>query len=432
MHRKRILILGAGLAGLSAAWHLQKRGLSCRIFEKELEIGGLSRSRKINGFTFDHSGHLLHFKNRYTFNLAKNLLGDNLIQHQRNAWVYSHNRYIQYPFQANLSGLPPLAAKECLSGFIRASRDRYCKNKKDVNFLRWLNFTFGKGITKRFMVPYNNKFWTMPAQKLTCGWVDDFVPVPSLTQVIEGSAGKSQRQFGYNAHFWYFKKGGINQLPLALADQIKNIHTNCLVQEINLDKKEIKLTSGNKERFDYLISTVPLPELAHIIQGLPNPVASLFKKLRWNSIFNLNLGAEKINCAGRHWVYFPQKEISFFRVGFFHNFSAKLTPPKKNSLYAEVSYSESKPLDKAKIILRIREDLEKIGILPKAQTILAQDINDIKYGYPIYDLNYCRAREAILRYLMQNNIIPCGRYGSWRYMSMEDVILNGKNIADSV
>ena len=69
MAKKRIIILGAGLAGLSTAWHLQRRGLDCQVYEKEPEVGGLCRSKNIGGFTFDFDGHLLHFKHNYTFNL---------------------------------------------------------------------------------------------------------------------------------------------------------------------------------------------------------------------------------------------------------------------------------------------------------------------------------------------------------------------------
>ncbi len=112
MARKRIFILGAGLTGLSAAWHLQKRGIDCQIFEKEPEVGGLCRSKKIGGFTFDCDGHLLHFKHRYTLNLIKNLLKNNLTEHQRNAWIYAFDTYVHYPFQANLYGLPPSVVKE--------------------------------------------------------------------------------------------------------------------------------------------------------------------------------------------------------------------------------------------------------------------------------------------------------------------------------
>lgn len=427
MGKKRVIILGAGLAGLSAAWHLQKKGIECIVFEKEKEAGGLCRSKNINGFTFDYSGHLLHFKHKWTFNFVRNLLGDNLAQHKRNSWVYSHNRYIPYPFQANLYRLPSSAAKECLSGFVQASKNNH--RKKNGNFLGWINQTFGQGIAKHFMVPYNTKFWTVSPEELTCEWLDGFIPVPSLGQIIDGTIRDSHKQFGYNAKFWYPEKGGINQLPLALAAEIKGIYTKCPVTEIDLHKKTIKTNSGNRERFDYLISTLPLPEIPSLVKNLLKPMRSLFRRLKWNSILNLNLGLEKNDSSGRHWVYFSQKDICFFRIGFFHNFSSNLAPAHKSSLYIEVSYSRDKPIDKSNIILRIREDLKRTGIISQNDKISIQDVNDIKYAYPIYDSNYKLARENLLKFLNQKNVISCGRYGSWRYLSMEDVLLDGRDIA---
>ena len=428
MPKKRILILGAGLAGLSAAWHLQKKGIDCQIFERESEIGGLCRSKKIKGFTFDYDGHLLHFRHQYTFNLIRRLLGDNLKEHKRNSSIYSYGRYARYPFQANLYGLPSQIARECLMGFIEISKNGHPTNP--AIFLDWINQTFGKGIAKHFMIPYNTKFWTLPPKDLTCEWLDGFIPVPSLSQIIEGTIEESQRQFGYNARFFYPKRGGIKQLPLAMAGQIKNIYTNCQIIGINLIKKEIIMTSGDKEKFDYLVSTIPLPELPCMIKELPPKTKSAFSKLRWNSIFNLNLGIDSKDYDGQHWIYFPQKGLCFFRIGFPHNFSAHLVPSGKSSLYVEVSYSENKPINRNNIVLRIKEDLKKAGLLTPADRICLEDINDIKYGYPIYDINYRKARGEILKFLNQNNIISCGRYGSWRYMSMEDVILDGKKVAE--
>jgi len=428
--KKRIVILGAGLAGLSTAWHLRKKGIACQIFEKESEAGGLCRSKNIAGFTFDYDGHLLHFKHRYTFNLIKSLLKNNLVEHQRSAWVYSFGRYSRYPFQANLYGFPSPVIKNCLLGFIQISRNGH--NKNSLNFLDWINHTFGKGISRYFMIPYNTKFWTVPPQELTCEWLDGFIPVPSLNQIIEGTIKESHRQFGYNARFWYPKEGGISSLSSSFANQLKNIHTDCPVAEINLEKRQIKLASGARERFDYLVSTIPLPEMPFLVKGLPKQVQHLFKRLRWNSIFNLNLGLPKKNTSEKHWIYFPQKDVRFFRVGFPHNFSSCLAPKDKSSLYVEVAYSKDKPVVKNKITPRIIKDLKKTGLLTEGDRICAQDINDIKYGYPIYDKNYTPTRKNILGFLNRNNIISCGRYGSWRYMSMEDVILEGKGIADRI
>ena len=108
------LILGAGLAGLAAGYYLQSMPNAGKhtILEKESQPGGLCRTDEVDGFLFDRSGHFLHLKDPEIAALVRNLLGDNLKQHVRNSWIYSHGTYSRYPFQANLYGLPPEEKKK--------------------------------------------------------------------------------------------------------------------------------------------------------------------------------------------------------------------------------------------------------------------------------------------------------------------------------
>ncbi len=424
MRRKRIVILGAGLAGLSAAWHLQKKGIGALVLEKEPEVGGLARSKAVNGFNFDCDGHLLHFKRHDTFKLVKDLLGGNLKKHKRSAWVYACGRYIPYPFQANLHQLPAAVVQECLLGLAKAARDGL---RQEGNFLDWIYRHFGKGIARHFMVPYNTKFWTLPPERLSCEWLDGFVPLPTLSQMIAGSVEDTPREFGCNSTVWYPKTGGINQLALALAAGLKNIHTHSEVTEIDLKAKKVKISGGESENYDYLISTLPLPELPRLVKNMPRKMKDLFARLNWNSILNVNLGLDKRDGASRHWAYFPQREHCFFRVGFYHNFSSSCAPQGKGALYAEIAYPRGEAPQKKNILARMEADLKNTGLL-NGSRIIASDINEIKYGYPIYDLNYSRARGEIIRYLARARVIPCGRYGSWRYFSMEDSLLDGKRV----
>jgi len=430
MVKKRVIILGAGLAGLSTAWHLKQKGLEPIVFEKEKTVGGLCRSKQVKGFVFDYDGHLLHFRNNYTLGLVKKLLQGNLVQHARSAWINNFGIFSEYPFQANLHALPKAIASECLWGFIHASNSRV--NNSQLNFLKWINATFGKGMAKHFMVPYNQKFWTVPLSQMACSWSDRFIPQPSLGDIVNGFFANSRSSLGYNAIFWYPEKGGIVQLPQAFEKQIGKIFKNCCVSRINLKEKEITVKGAGKQKFDILVMTIPLPELIGMIRPLPDKILKSFKKLRWNSIFNLNLGIEGDCQDGKHWVYFPHKGTSFFRVGFFHNFSDHLSPKGRSSLYAEVSYSKDKPINRRKITQQIINDLKRVGIINKKNRILACDSNDIKYGYPIYDQHYSLVTEAINEFLLANNIMVCGRYGSWQYMSMEDAILDGKRIAEGI
>ncbi|MFA6217637.1 MAG: FAD-dependent oxidoreductase [Candidatus Omnitrophota bacterium] len=431
MVKKRIIILGAGVAGLSAAWHLQKNNIDCHVYEKEDEVGGLCRSQKIENFTFDYCGHVLHFRHAYVFDLIKKMLGGNLAAHRKSAWVHSFGVDTRYPFQANLFGLPHSVVEECLLGFIEAQKSDGKGIGQKQDFSSWIHATFGNGIARHFMIPYNTKFWTIAPEKMTCEWFDGFIPVPTLREVVEGTIEESKRQFGYNARFWYPKQGGISQVPQAFAKGLANICTGIRVTGINLEKKEITLSSGHSQAFDCLISTLPLPEVAKLLHWMPPAARRSFAKLRWNSIYNLNLGFDGAEGSRRHWIYYPKPDVCFFRAGFPHNFSSDLVPAHKSSLYIEVAYSQKKDIDKRSIIARIKKDLKKVGLFSAENHVRVSRGNDIQYGYPLYDRNYNLARSVIVRYLLGKNMFLCGRYGSWRYMSMEDAILDGKNTAES-
>ncbi len=429
MSKKKIIILGGGLSGLSAAWHLQKKKRNCLVFEKESEVGGLCRSKNIKGFIFDYDGHLLHFRHKDSFNFIHQVVGRNLVRHDRNASIYAFSKYLRFPFQANLYGLPPRVVKECLFDFIQTQRRDPRAEKNHLNFSSWIHKTFGKGIARHFMVPYNRKFWTVEPKHLTCEWLDGFVPVPSLSQVIEGTIEESRRQFGYNARFWYPKKGGIQEVARAFASSLKGIYASHRVVKIDMKNKQVHFSHKLRQKYDILIFSLPLPELLHLAQELPPSVVEALKGLEYTSIFNLNLGIGRPRLSDKHWVYFPDKKFIFFRVGFPVNFAPQAAPEGTSSLYVEVAYSQKKPIDKKTICDDIRRDLIRAGILDASDKILAQDLNDIQYGYIIYDQNRRRSLARIRDFLGDNDIYGLGRYGTWSYMSMEDCLLDGKRVA---
>ena len=177
----KIKIIGSGIAGLSAAYHLKS---GYEIFERDSKIGGLCKSENINGFIFDHSIHLLYSKDPYATALIKKVLGKNFSSLTREAWIYYLGKYVRYPFQANTFGLPPDVIKECIMGLIEA---KYVNKIKPTNFEEWINSTFGHGIAKHFMLPYNKKIWAIPTHLLNFNWVKDRIPIPHIEDVVVGS-----------------------------------------------------------------------------------------------------------------------------------------------------------------------------------------------------------------------------------------------------
>lgn len=412
------------MSGLSLAYFLRERKVKAEIFEKEIKPGGLCRSTERQGFTFDSSGHLLHFRNRNTLSLVKEVLNGGLTKHKRKAYVYASKKFIPYPFQVNFNYLPKRVAKQCLQGLIEAKK----RASRSSNFLQWTHNEFGKGIASNFMIPYNAKLWKIPLDQLNHKWAERFIIVPTLKQIKERLNREKSEPLGYNNSFWYPRKGGIEGLIKGFYSGLDNIHLCSQAVAIDLKKKAVTFKDGRKEKFDKLVSTIPLPELGKIITALPKGMKSNFKELRWISICNVNLGVKKRIQPGRHWVYFSQKNIPFFRIGFFHNFSSHLVPRKRGSLYVDISYSKDRPLRRREIGAQIREYLTATGVIKDGNEICCENVNDIKYGYPVYNKNYTSVRRKILNFLSRNSIISCGRYGSWRYLSMEDVILEAEKI----
>ena len=421
-----VVVLGGGLSGLSAAFHLQE---AAALYERESDVGGLCRSRTLNGFTFDHVGHLLHFRHPETLGLLRDTLGLDLVHHERSAWIYSKATFTKYPFQANAYGLPVEIIKECLLGL--ATRPP-SPAAPPAHFEEWILRTFGEGIARHFMIPYNEKFWMMPPSELTCDWLDGYVPVPTFEEALEGALTDSRRLLGYNAHFWYPRQGGIQALAEALARRIPHLHLGLSATRIDLRRRRVTFAGDLEAPYERLLSSIPLPALRPLLDPLPSDVADAFARLRYTSVYVLNVGVAREHISDKHWVYYPEPELSFFRVGFPTNFSSAVAPPGHSSLYAEVSHGPARPVDPQTIATRIRRDLVRVGILREDDRIVLQEAFNIPYAYVVFDRHHAASTAHIADFLERHGVTGIGRYGRWRYLSMEDAILDGRRAAHAL
>jgi protoporphyrinogen oxidase len=422
-----IVILGAGVAGLSAAFHLA--GKEFEIFERERAAGGLCRSVTHDGFTFDYTGHLLHLSQPYTKKLLDDLLPDQLVRNQRNSAIYFKGTFVPFPFQANLWALPKEITRECLIEFIRTSR---AKERIGADFLSWIYQAFGSGIARYFMVPYNEKLWRIPLDEISLEWVEKFIPRPTLEEVIDGALGVNLKGFGYNQEFLYPLKGGIGILPQAFLAKVGVIHLGKEAKSIDIKKKVIRFQDGSTTNYSTLISSLPLDELLQRSEPLPDAIKNLRNSLRYVSVININLGVKRERISDFHWIYYPEPAYPFYRVGFLSNFSPHVAPTGTSSIYVEISCLPSDPPS----VDRVREEtissLIACGILRENDEILTEKILMIKHAYVIYDLFRYQHLNSIIQFLRSKHIYPIGRYGLWEYATMEEAILQGRDVAQEL
>jgi protoporphyrinogen oxidase len=428
-----ILIIGAGLAGLSTAYHLGSRDY--QVCEKEQEAGGLCRSYLKHGFTFDYTGHLLHTRQDYTRRLLDQLLPGRLSAHRRCASICTQGVLTPYPFQANLYKLPREIIKECLVGFCRAVEARACaespskvatNNNGEIPFKNWILSVFGEGIAKYFMVPYNEKLWQTDLNRLSSDWVEWSIPVPTLEEVVGGALGITNEHMGYSAQFLYPTDGGIGILPQSFLPHVNEVHYKKQLTAVDLKEKRVWFSGGDSLAYTRLVSTIPLPELLGMIRNLPPDIAEMKRGLRHISVLDINLGIERDDITDQHWIYFPEQSFPFYRAGCYSNFAAASAPSNATSLYLEISYVPEMSLDKRAMIHAAKEGLRRCGMLSGSDRVIAEDAVDIPYAYIIYDTFRKKNLPSIMNYLKSNEVWSIGRYGSWKYMSMEDAILEGK------
>lgn len=425
-YKNSTVILGAGLAGLSAAYH----GGDV-IFEKETHVGGMCHSIRIDGFTFDYGIHVLHTKDKSVLKLLKNKLRIKLPEQERKALIYSHDTYTRYPIQANTYGLPIDIVKRCLVDFVKAYN--YQKTKYP-NYEEWILGNFGEGIGREFLIPYSEKFWTVLAKEMTTDWLDVRIPKPSLDDVIEGALTDQKKGFGPNAKFMYPAGGeGIGALgeKFKMGVRKENVATffGKTVTEIDVINKKLIFKDGACASYCTLISTIPLPELVKMVRPTPPmKIINAAKELKFNSIICVNLGIDDDNINPNHWIYYPEKKYCFFRLSFVKNFSKDLAPKSMSSILAEISYScaKGKTISKSGILKKTIIDLIVAKIISIPSQIVTANVKDIKYGYVIYDHRRKENVNLIKNYLSKVNIITAGRYGSWEYQWMDDAILDGK------
>lgn len=428
-----IVIVGAGITGLSAAYHLEQQGLyNYRLFEKEATVGGLCRSVQQDGFTFDYTGHLLHINDPYFRQFIEEIAGLSTFNTiQRRSYIYSHARYTHYPYQINLHGLPPNVIAECIEGFVSRKKSR----AHNPSFYQWVLSNFGHGFGKHFFFPYQEKIFAYDVKKLSASWTSRFVPQTSLREMLLGAMQKplETTSVGYNAQFFYPQQGGIEYWIKKLHQQLQlPIHTNYTVTKINTIKKVVTFSNGHEEPYRQLITTMPLDFLlTHLEEKSHTSLWKAPKKLRCNSVINFNWGIDRHDLSEKHWIYFPEREYPFYRLGFPHNFATSMAPAGCSSLYGEFSHMRKSTTEVQTLLATARAATKKLFALHDHE-ILTEKIITIPHAYVIYDqwrdCNIDKIHEQLAEYAIHS----VGRYGAWKYASMQEGVLDGKAIAEKV
>ena len=423
----QIGILGGGLTGLTLAYLLKSRGYSVEVLEKENECGGLMRSIQEDGFTFDIGGsHIIFSKDKDILNFMLSFLNGNYVQRRRNTKILYKGRFVKYPFENGLSDLTKEDNFECLYYYIQnLIKKEKGELKPPTNLKEWCYHMFGKGIAEKYLIPYNEKIWKYPLEKISLEWVER-IPKPPVEDIIKSALGILTEGYTHQLYFYYPKRGGIQSLIKALEFRVgKEILTNFNVKCIKKEDGKWIVSNGRSEKvYDHIISTMPIQDLINALKDISKEVKNASNDLKYNSLITVMIGLDVPKLNDFSWLYIPDKSVLPHRVSFPSNYSPYVAPDGKSSVLAEITFRDGDEISKMKlseVVEKTVEDLHELNIINKNDVCYVNAIK-LKYGYVINDLSYKSNIQTVMTYLRSINIHSVGRFGEFKYLNMDGCI----------
>lgn len=416
------VILGAGIAGISAAYHLKQKGENSVIFEKDNDWGGLCGFFEIDGFRFDRFVHFTFAKDEKIAELfAKS---SPLYAHPPVSYNYWRGCWLKHPAQNNLAPLPIEEKVKIIDSFVNRPR-------KDVaeisDYAEWLRVQYGDYFAENFPFAYTRKYWGVEAKQLETKWVGNRLHVSPLPEVLRGAFAEQQENFYYTKFMNYPKKGGFRSIMNECRKGL-DIRLNKKAVRIDTAAKQVEFADGTVENYDNLISSLPLPEIIKMISDVPENVQNVAKQLRWTCGYQVSLGFNRPDVAKYLWFYIYDEDVPPARVYSPNLKSPDNAPDGCSSLQAEIFFANGvKVVDKNIILQKTVEKLKEICQFNDSDVVV-KDIRFEPYANIIFTPEIYESRKVVREWLQAQGIKTIGRFGEWDYLWSHQAFESGMKV----
>lgn len=439
------LVLGGGLAGLTFALEVARRGRRAVVLESEEQVGGLARTLSFGEYRFDLGGHRYHSEWPEVTAWVLDVLGGEVLEVNRRSRIYLGGRYVDYPLRLpNAVAVFPMAgALRILASYLGA-RLRRDRRPADISFEDWVVRRFGRALYEIYFRPYTEKVWGIPCRELSADWAQQRIGLPGLDAAVLGSL-RRRRPKTLISRFLYPPRG-IGVLPERIAQKARatgrvTIHTRCpllrLLPDPDAGWRAVCGQAGREQTFAgrQVVSTIPLDSLLRALPLPPALVSDLCRSLAYRGLRCVFLAVDGPRVSPDHWTYFPDPHLTLGRTHEPRNWSPQMAPPGQTSLGVEVFCSPGEPLwecsddDLAEAIV---DELDRVRFLPRSRVRAVWGAR-IPDAYPVYRIGYAdelrRVHQALARW---PTLHLAGRTGSFQYLNMDAVIRQAILLADSL
>lgn len=454
MKKTEFLILGAGISGLSASFHIGHG--RCLVLEKNDHPFGLVHSYGDASYTWDLGPHVSFTKNEYVKNLFSRNVGGEFHELDASVGNYYNGYWVDHPVQANLFQIPDPLRSRCVESFLETSS---VHDGIEIKTYRdWLNQSLGKVITDNFVAPYTRKYWTTEPENLGIDWIGSRVFKPSIEAVINGANGKPVGNGHYISKIRYPKSGGFQSFAEKFAIGA-NILTNRKVVKVDPKKKIVTCEDLTTYSYDKLIVTIPLPEFVRTIGSLDSSVTDAAEKLACSQLLLINVEVPHAVERPEQWFYVYDEDKFSTRISFTEKLSGNNAPPGRAGIQVEVYFSRYRRYkgNSEEIARKVVHELLEMGLIESEAIARECVVNTrwVEFANIIFD----HARKGSLEHIFDSlaplglarrdneleattdwgkpsrlndgNIFLLGRFGEWKYYWSDDSVLCGKRIAES-
>ena len=436
--RPRCVVIGAGPAGLTAAYELSRNGINAVVLEQDDIVGGISRTVEYNGYRFDIGGHRFFSKVPLINQLWTGILGDDFQPRSRLSRIYYNGKFFDYPLRPSnaLRGLGVVNALMIMASYVKA---RTFPTAEEQNFEQWVCNRFGRRLFDMFFKTYTEKVWGMKCSEIGAEWASQRIKNLDLATALKDMLLRRKEDITTLIRQFHYPRLGPGMMWEKVTEILKERGVRvCLgrkVDRVNLSDSMVTsvTTSDLKGRTikvpaDHLISSMPIRELiCAMTPAPPDLVREAAEQLRYRDFLTVGLIVDKPDLFQDNWVYIHSPDVKVGRIQNFKNWSCEMVADAAHtSLGFEYFVQEGDALwdadDRELIALATRECVT-LGFIDESD-VLDGIVIRMPKAYPVYDRAF-KHNLAVIRHYLRGipNLQLVGRNGQHRYNNQDHSML---------
>lgn len=443
-----VVVLGAGLAGLTAAYCLTKSNHRVVAIEKNHHVGGLARTIREGDFRFDVGGHRFLTNDKQLDAFVKSLLDGDYLVVPRSSKILLNNKYFQYPLKPlnSIFGLGVGQSVKIILDYAYQKLKNNVSRQELYSLEDWVIRQFGKTMYGLYFKDYSEKVWGIDCNNIAKEWIAQRIQGLSLGEAVKSALlKKADNKYTTLVDQFIYPHLGIgaisDRLQEGIADSNEVLTQTSLVR-LNHANNRIQsavVQTNNRNRIieaEEFVSSIPLTFLLKsLYPRVPQAISNAVAKLRFRDLVIVTIMLDQERVTDQTWIYFPDKNIPFGRIHEPTNWSAKMAPPGKTSLVAEYFCFQDDMIwsrsDGQLAELTVNQ-LQELNLIDKRR-VLGSKVLRIPNAYPLFDVGFQKHCETIYEYLDQfENLSVTGRSGMFRYYNMDHTMASAMAVAKKI